>query len=129
MMLLVLMLAGHPPLRVDRELMPRGWGPGRTRGKMTELLLSDQVSFPARVALACCVPVHPCLRDSPRHPHSGPAVYDARGGGLGLNNESRGSVESHGSSRANFPHPAFRRAVQEHSCQTTLPGFDRRAAI
>ena len=76
LMLLVLMLAGHPPLRVDRELMPRGWGPGRTRGKMTELLLSDQVSFPARVALACCVLVHPCLRDSPRHRHDGPAVYD-----------------------------------------------------
>ena len=46
MMLLVLMLAGHPPLRVDRELMPRGWGPGRTRGKMTELLLSLPIKSP-----------------------------------------------------------------------------------
>ena len=46
MMLLVLMLAGHPTLRVDRELMPRGWGPGRTRGKMTELLLSLPIKSP-----------------------------------------------------------------------------------
>ena len=46
MMLLVLMLADLPPLRVDRELMPRGWGPGRTRGKMTELLLSLPIKSP-----------------------------------------------------------------------------------
>ena len=74
----VLMLAGHTPPSVDRELMPRGWGPGRTQGKNdgAAAIASDQVSFPARVALACCVLVHPCLRDSPRHRHDGPAVYD-----------------------------------------------------
>ena len=46
LMLLVLMLAGHTPPSVDRELMPRGWGPGRTRGKMTELLLSLPIKSP-----------------------------------------------------------------------------------
>ena len=46
LMLLVLMLAGHPPLSVDRALMPRSWGPGRTRGKMTELLLSLPIKSP-----------------------------------------------------------------------------------
>ena len=39
----VLMLAGHTPPSVDRELMQRGVGPGGTRGKMTELLLSGQI--------------------------------------------------------------------------------------
>ena len=46
LMLLVLMMAGHTPLSVDSELMPRGWGPGRTRGKMTELLLSLPIKSP-----------------------------------------------------------------------------------
>ena len=58
---------------------------------MTELLLSLPIKspFPPVSALACCVLVHPCLREPPRHPHNGPAVYDSSGVGLGLNNESR----------------------------------------
>ena len=80
MMFLALMLCGPHSSERGPQAMPRvrcgnTVEPGGTRGKMTELLLSVQFSFPARVALACCIPVHPCLRDSPRHRHGGPAVY------------------------------------------------------
>ena len=53
MMFLALMLCGPHSSERGPQAMPRVWcgntvEPGRTRGKMTELLLSVQVSFPAR---------------------------------------------------------------------------------
>ena len=152
-------LAGHTPPSVDRVLMlnradvggphssergPRadaerygpGWDPGKNVGAAA--IASGQVSSPARVALACCVLVHPCLRESPRHLHIGPALYDASEVGLGLNNESRRNqirlapkisrvtrVEPR-----HFSRPRSSLAVRDYTLwQTTLPGVHRRAIL
>jgi hypothetical protein len=114
-----------------------GQGPGGTRGKMTELspLLSARRSFflaltselchgslallSARrahktLSSVCCVLVHPCLRESPRHLLNGQAL--TREGWAGTEKTKYragrpaspgpgGQGQPHGSSRANHPRP------------------------
>ena len=142
MMFLVLMLCGPHSSERGPQAMPRFWcgntvEPGRTRGKMTELLLSVQVSFPARRSRMLHTGPS-LLKGFTSSPSRRPGcIWPERVVGLGLNDESRrnqvrlapeiGRVTRVEPRQLSQPRRSSSRAGT--LCQTTLPGFDRRAAI
>ena len=131
------MLLRMPVTQTPAAKMVRsGQGPGGTRGKMTEALailsarrsfflaltsellprepsLSCQLAAHNSLSSVCCVLVHPCLRESPRHLLNGQALTREGWAGTEQRNFAPrpaspgpgGQGQPHGSSRANHPRP------------------------